>query len=78
VAKAGERQIQSGRAAVRTGLYMAALSAARHNPPLKEDYDRLIQAGKKAKVALVAIMRKLVVLANVLVKEDRPWRPIAA
>jgi transposase len=76
--KAGERQIQGGRAAVRTGLYMAALSAARHNPHLKEDYDRLIQAGKKAKVALVAIMRKLVVLANVLVKEDRPWRPIPA
>jgi transposase len=76
--KAGERKIKGGRAAVRTGLYMAALSAAMHNPQLKEDYDRLVAAGKKAKVALTAIMRKIVVLANVLVKEDRPWRPNAA
>lgn len=77
-AKTGERRIRGGRAPVRTGLYMAALSAARHNPQLKQCYTRLVKAGKKAKVALVALMRKLVVLANVLIKEDRQWRPNAA
>jgi transposase len=77
-AKAGERHIRGGRAFVRTGLYLAALAAARFNPQLRDDYKRLRDAGKKAKVAIAAIMRKLVVLANVLIKEDRPWRPIHA
>jgi len=76
--KAGERHIKGGRAFVRTSLYFAALTAARHNPPMRADYNRLRDAGKKAKVALTAIMRKLVVLANVLIKEDRPWKPIQA
>ena len=75
-AKAGERHIWGGRAFVRTGLYFAALAAARCNPQLRDDYKRLRDAGKKAKVAITAIMRKLVVLANVLIKEDRPWKPI--
>jgi transposase len=75
-AKAGERHIRGGRAFVRTGLYMAAVAAARCNPQLRDDYNRLKDAGKKTKVAITAIMRKLVVLANVLVKEDRPWKPI--
>ena len=77
-AKAGERHIWGGRAFVRTGLYFAALAAARCNPQLRDDYKRLRDAGKKAKVAITAIMRKLVVLANVLIKEDRPWKPIHA
>jgi transposase len=76
--KAGERHIRGGRAFVRTGLYLAALAAARFNPQLRDDYQRLRDAGKQAKVAIAAIMRKLVVLANVLIKEDRPWRPIHA
>ncbi len=76
--KAGERHIRGGRAFVRTGLYFAAVTAARCNPQLRDDYKRLRDAGKKAKVAITAIMRKLVVLANVLIKEDRPWRPIHA
>ncbi len=75
-AKAGERHIWGGRAFVRTGLYFAAVAAARCNPQLRDDYKRLRDAGKKAKVAITAIMRKLVVLANVLIKEDRPWKPI--
>ncbi len=75
-AKAGERHIWGGRAFVRTGLYFAAVSAATCNPQLREDYKRLRDAGKKAKVAITAIMRKLVVLANVLIKEDRPWSPV--
>ncbi len=76
--KAGERHIRGGRAFVRTGLYFAAVAAARCNPQLRDDYQRLRDAGKKAKVAITAIMRKLVVLANVLIKEDRPWKPIHA
>jgi transposase len=75
-AKAGERHIWGGRAFVRTGLYFAAVAAARCNPQLRDDYKRLRDAGKKAKVAITAIMRKLVVLANVLIKEDRAWKPI--
>ena len=76
--KAGERHIKGRRAFVRTGLYLAAIAAARFNPQLSDDYKRLRSAGKKAKVAITAIMRKLVVLANVLIKEDRPWKPIQA
>jgi transposase len=77
-AKAGERHIKGGRAFVRTGIYLAALAAARCNPQLRHDYKRLRDAGKKAKVAITAVMRKLVVLANVLIKEDRPWKPVHA
>ncbi len=71
----GPRHIRGGRADVRKALYMAAVSAARFNPALKLFYSRLIAAGKKPKVALTAVMRKLVVLANTLLREDRPWQP---
>lgn len=69
----GPRHIRGGRKNVRTGIYMAALSAASHNPHLKSFHDRLMDAGKLAKVALTAVMRKLLVLANTLLKEDRTW-----
>lgn len=65
---AGQRHIGGGRAGARTALYMAALSASRSNPLLKAFYDRLIAAGKKPKVALTAVMRKLIVLMNHLLK----------
>jgi transposase len=65
---AGKRCISGGRADVRRALYMAALSASRSNPLLKPFYDRLIAAGKPAKVALTAVMRKLIVLMNYLLK----------
>ncbi len=71
--KTGPRHIRGGRAHARRALYWAALSAARFNPDLKGFYSRLRDAGKKPKVALVAVMRKLVVLANTLLKEDRLW-----
>ena len=71
----GARHIRGGRSAVRTGIYMAALSATRYNPHLKAFYDRLVAAGKPKKVALTAVMRKLIVLANLLLKEDRLWSP---
>jgi len=64
----GTRHIAGGRASVRCALYMAALSAVRHDRILKAFYLRLRQAGKKPKVALVACMRKLVVLMNRLLK----------
>lgn len=72
---AGARHIQGGRVKVRTGIYMAAVSASRCNPALKDFYTRLVAKGKSAKVALTAIMRKLVILANTLIREDRLWRP---
>lgn len=75
--RTGQRRIRGGRAAVRTGLYWAAVSAARYNPHLSVFYDRLRQAGKTGKLAITAVMRKLVVLANTLIKEDRIWNQIA-
>jgi len=60
----GPRSTWGGRAAVRRALYMAALVASRHNPILKSFYQRLIAAGKKPKVALTAVMRKLVIFLN--------------
>ena len=65
---AGKRRISGGRAEVRRALYMAALSASRSNHVLKPFYDRLITAGKPGKVALTAVMRKLIVLMNHLLK----------
>jgi transposase len=67
--------IGGGRACVRTALYMAAVSAIRCNPPFKAFYKRLIDAGKPRKVAIVAVARKLIVLANTIVKNDTPWNP---
>ena len=72
----GERRIKGGRASLRTGLYMAALSAARFNADLKCFYARLVANGKQPKVALTAVMRKLIALANTLIREDRLWQPI--
>ncbi|MGH6864279.1 MAG: IS110 family transposase [Methylocella sp.] len=72
--RAGARHIRGGRPHLRAARYMAALAAARFNPTLKTFYDRLIADGKKAKVALTAVMRKLVVLANTLVRENRSWK----
>jgi len=67
--------ISGGRSCVRTALYMAALSAIRYNPTFKAFYRRLLDAGKPRKLAIVAVARKLVVLANAIVKADTPWLP---
>ncbi|MDF2097539.1 transposase [Aquibaculum arenosum] len=69
----GRARIGGGRAQLRQALYMPALVAARYNPNLKQRYDALRQAGKAPKVALTAIMRKLVILANALLRDQRPW-----
>ncbi len=71
----GQRRIKGGRAHVRSALYMAAVAASRCNPDLKAFYGRLRNAGKAAKLALTAVMRKLVLLANTLIREDRYWTP---
>ena len=71
------RHIKGGRKAPRNALYMAALAAIRVNPDCKAFYQRLREAGKKPKVALTAVMRKLIVLANTLIKDDRKWAPHA-
>jgi transposase len=63
-----------GRSNVRKALYMAALVAMRHNPPLKAFYDKLRAAGKPGKVALMACMRKLLVILNAIIKSDSPWK----
>jgi transposase len=65
----GKRKIRAGRGEVRKVLYMAAVSAARSNPILKAFYTRLIEAGKPAKVALTAVMRKMITILNKLLAE---------
>lgn len=71
----GKRHIRGGRPDARQALYQAALVAARYNPPMKQVYLRLIAAGKAKKVALIALARKLLILANTLVQENRTWEP---
>jgi transposase len=70
----GVRVIFGGRARVRRALYLAALSAVRFNPDMHAFYARLEATGKPAKAALIAVARKLVVLANTLISEDRLWQ----
>lgn len=72
--KQGKRSIYGGRADVRSVLYMAALSAKKHNPFIRKFYERLIRHGKEKKVALTACMRKLLVILNALVRTNQPWR----
>lgn len=73
----GARVVWGGRPTLRRILYLAALCAARRNPDAKTFYQRLIAAGKPAKVALIAVARKLVILANTLLNQDRVWQPNA-
>lgn len=69
----GKERIQGGRAFLRRAIYMRALVATRCNPGLKAKYDQLIRAGKSGKVAVTAITRKLIVMANALLRDDRKW-----
>jgi transposase len=71
----GRRMIGGGRATVRTVLYMAAVSSIRCNPVVAAHYQRLVAAGRPAKVALVAAMRRLLVILNAIVRDGRPWQP---
>jgi transposase len=74
----GTRGIWGGRAAVRTALYMATLTAIRKNPIITPFYDRLCAHGKPKKVALVACMRKLLTMANAVLRDGVPWCPEVA
>jgi len=73
----GQRHVYGGRATTRSALYMAALVGARHNPVLKAFYQRLRWAGKPGKVALVACMRKLLTILNVMIRDRQPWNASA-
>jgi transposase len=71
----GKRAVWGGRARVRAFLYMATVSASRYNPVIRAFYQRLRDAGKPAKVALTACMRKLLTILNALLKNHQPWCP---
>lgn len=74
----GKRTIQGGRSAVRAVLYMATISATRHNAVIKAHYEQLLARGKPKKVALVACMRKLLVILNAMVRNKTAWCPAMA
>jgi transposase len=69
----GRRMVAGGRSSVRKVLFMATLTAIRFNPPVRALYQRLIQAGRRAKLALTACMRKLLVILNAMVRDGRRW-----
>ena len=69
----GKRKIQGGRVKVQAPLYMACLVAIQHNPALKSFYRRLRDAGKPARLALVAAMRKLLTILNAMLRDRKPW-----
>lgn len=69
----GQRKIRAGRSPLRSLLYMAALVASRRNPALSGVYKRLRERGKPAKVALIAIARKLLKILNSMLKHERDW-----
>jgi transposase len=69
----GRERIQGGRAFRRRAISMPALVATRYNPDLKTKYDQLIRRGKPAKLAITVVMRKLVVMANALLRDGRKW-----
>jgi transposase len=74
----GKRFIQGGRHAVRSVLYMAALSATRFTPTIHTFYEHLLTAGKDKKLAIVACMRKLLTMLNAMLRDKQAWRPASA
>ena len=71
----GRRHIAGGRKPLRDVLYMAALSAAYHNPPLATFYQRLRAKGKAHKVAVIAVAKRLICMLNALIRDGRKWTP---
>jgi transposase len=71
----GRRTIAGGRSTVRAALFMAALVASRRNPVIAAHYKKLRTAGKNAKQALIACMRKLLVILNAILRDRKPWQP---
>lgn len=72
----GKRSITGGRAVVRTAVYMATHAARRWNPALRAFADRLAAAGKAPKVVLIAVARKLLVIANAVLRDRKPWQDV--
>jgi transposase len=73
----GKRCVAGGRAVVRTAVYMATHAARKWNPALKVFADRLAAAGKPPKVVLIAVARKLLVIANAILRDQKPWQNVA-
>jgi len=71
----GRRRIAGGRFELRRALYMATLTATRHNPAIRAFYERLLAAGKLKKVALIACMRKLLAILNAMAKTRTTFDP---
>ena len=69
----GKARIQGGRRTLRQAIFMPALVAIRYNPDLKAKYEQLLAAGKEKKLAITAVMRKLLILANALLRDGRKW-----
>ena len=70
----GKRMINGGRAPVRASLYMGAVVAIRHNPIIKDFYERLLSRGKPKKLAITACVRKMLVILNAMVRDQKPWQ----
>jgi len=71
----GQRRIRGGRAQIRTVMYMAMMSAMQCNPVFKATYQRLLAAGKAKKTAIIACVRKMVVILNAMLRDGVPWNP---
>jgi len=74
----GQEKIQGGRKRVRDKLFMAAFNSVKYNPEMKAYFERLIARGKLYKVAMVAVMRKLICLCNSMIKNQTSWNPSKA
>jgi transposase len=70
----GRRRIRGGRAPIRTMLYMAMLSAIQHNKVMKAFYQKLVEVGKHKKVAITACMRKMMVILNAMIRDQKGWQ----
>ncbi len=70
----GKSFIGGGRAKVRSALFMAAMTARRHNPTMRAFFDRLVAAGKPKMVALIAVARKLLTILNAILRDQKPWQ----
>ena len=70
----GKRMIMGGRSYVRKVLYMSALSSIVHNPVMRRYYQRLIETGKAPKVCLTAVMRKIIITLNAMIRDSKPWQ----
>ena len=66
--------IAGGRPAIRSALYMAALSASRCNPVMRQFYQRLLARGKPKMVALIAVARKVLTILNAMIRDTTPWQ----